>query len=314
VSDLGTLTVHGSLAANGAVNFANTAQIDQSLVAYSTLTTLGTVAVGADVVTTGAASLDGQMTVGKDVSVGGNLTGTAPLSVSGTLSVGGQDTYLGPKTVAASGTYAAPSGPPCPCAAGSIFDVAAAVKAASTSNDNTANGIDPATWGSGGTSAVTLPTGRYYASTVTDLGTLTLSIEGTVALFFDGDLDTVGNGSITFSPGASLDLYVAGALHSLGSFNLGSAADAANLRIYVGGTSDVDIEQSSLGSTSIYGGIYAPTAQLHYAGDTTITGAVFASALTGLGNITITGVTFSASDPTCTPVGPVPEPTPPVPR
>jgi hypothetical protein len=160
-----------------------------------------------------------------------------------------------------------------------------------------------------GKNAVTLPTGSYYFDHVETIGLAHFVVDGVVALYLDGSLDAVGAELVEIKPGAQLDLYVSGAVRTVGALKLGD--DPSALRLYVGGK---DASVLSVGLQEIAGAIYAPTAEIAFVGDTTIHGALFGKDLAGVGLFSIDYTQPSAPGqnqcPPATPPGTPGTPTP----
>jgi hypothetical protein len=302
----GTNGAPATIGVNGRSLIVGDDSVDGSWISYQGLSGTGALSTGGDVVTTGDVAGVGKLAVGGDLSIGGNLEDVGQLSVAGTLRVAGQRLTLGADSVHATGAYSAPAAPPCPCDGASFLDVAAKVAGARTANDNAKIGL-PTSLAAVGKSDVTLPTGSFYFDHVETVGSAHFSINGVVALYLDGSIDAVGKEQFTLAAGATLDIYVAGAVHTVGSLTLGS--DPSLVRLYVGGN---DAAVLSVGAQDLSATIYAPTAQIAFVGDTTIHGALFGKNLAGVGKLSIDYSAPQAPSPAqCPPTGtPAPTPTP----
>ena len=150
-----------------------------------------------------------------------------------------------------------------------------------------------------GQTDVTLPTGSYYFDKVEFVGSSKVTIQGAVALYIDGRLQTVGQDRFNVPAGSTLDLYVSGGVEQVGSTSL-AAGDPGSFRLYVGGTTPVLV---GVGQQRISGLIYAPTADLKFVGDTEIDGAVFAKTLDGVGRFTIRHASVTPPPPGVCPGG-----------
>ena len=105
-------------------------------------------------------------------------------------------------------------------------------------------------------------------------------------MFVDGDIAFVGESSITVEPGASLDLYIAGSLNTVGSM-VAAGCDPRSLRVFVGGHDSII---ASAGDNELRGFLYAPDAEVSFAGTTQVTGAVVAKELSFAGELRVKGI------------------------
>ena len=270
-------------AINGQVSFANFARIHGDFIAYDGLRAVTDLYVDDNVLSADDVTFAGKFDVGGDLSVGGDLRGAGFLTVDGSLRVAGDDLRIGQSWVGGLGAYEAPDGPPCACGDDEIFDVVAEVEAARTDNDNEASGL-PSDIASIGLTRIGLSNGRYYFGDITTIGSTMLDIDGHVAVYIDGDLTSVGAEWIHLRDGATLDLYVSGAVRTVGHVSLGDRDDPSAFRLYIGGQ---DAPTISVGNEQFNGAIYAPRADLRYVGNTNVRGALFARSLIGVGNLTI---------------------------
>lgn len=288
---------------NGTSHVVGRVKVAGTWTSWKGLTGTGFVTVRDHLLSTGDVGGVGLLEVGKDLSVGGNLSSVGKLEVGGTLRVAGTTQLLpGSKPLAGTGPYAAPAKPPCGCDASTFFDVAKAVAEAKTQNDNAAAGLDPTgAQGKVGVQSLTLKTGRYYLSDVATIGKTNIVIDGAVALYVDGDVDSVGDEHLELGPGAVLDLYIAGSLRQVGHSALGDASRPGALRLYIGGSSPVAL---SVGKQSIHGLVYAPTAAIAFVGDAQVNGALFARSLDAVGKLELGYAPPAApSDQVCSPPG-----------
>lgn len=274
----------GSVGVNGHSKVANHSDVSGSWVAYGGLELLGDAELGANLSTARGARMTGNVSVAGDLRAGQDLEGYGRLAVGGVLRVGGANRFIGYQETGAVAGFQSLSGPPCPCADGSIFDVAAAVALAKANNANATIGLPTIGIDHIGLSLLTLPQGAYFVSGVRTLGATRLRISGAVSLYLEGSLDQIGAEQIVIDPGATLDLYVSGSVKTVGYASLGAAADPSAFRLYVGGSDTLTL---SVGAQWFNGSIYAPRAKIEYVGDTTIAGALFCDDLTGVGQLTI---------------------------
>jgi len=285
---------------NGKMEVVGQHEVDGKLSVGQRIEGTGQLTVNGDAICQGDVEGVGQVKVTHDLSVGGNLESVGQLEVDGSLGVKGDTQQVGDQHVAALCSYADPGAPPCDCANSTLPDVASAIAAAKATNDNAASGV-PTHIDTVGQTDLHFPTGSFYLSGLSSVGQTKLFIDGAVALYIDGDIETVGQENIQLADGATLDLYVGGQLSSVGQSLLSDPAHAGSVRLYLGATGSVDLQ---VGSSDMNGLVYAPHATLNVVGDTTIRGAIFADGLSGVGRVTIeyAGVTLPGSN-LCNPDG-----------
>jgi hypothetical protein len=286
----------GSVGVNGISAVANASEVSGSWVSWKEMAAAtgsrigGSLRSGADLKAAGA------LWVGKDLAVKQNLTGAGLLNVGGALRVGGNDLFIGAQQVAGGrAAFDGPTAPPCGCDAGTLFDVAGAVAQARTKNDNAAHGIASGTQLGVGVQRLALDTGRYYFQGVTNIGAGVLTIHGNVAIYIDGNLQEIGAEAIKIEPGATLDLYVSGAVRLVGVSPLGDRHSPSSFRLFVGGSDRLSV---GVGVQEFFGSIYAPTAQIALAGVTTVWGSLFAKEVVDAG---VLSINHGGALPTCTP-------------
>jgi hypothetical protein len=167
-----------------------------------------------------------------DTFSGGDVTG--PLTIDGTLHAPAAATVDGSVAAQATVREAVSVPDPCDCNAAAAIDVAGAISAAAARNDDAAIGL-----GSGTLSAsVTLPAGRYYVAALasgSDVPDVVITVRGRVALYVAGDVTLKGALTVTFDPGAELDLFVGGGLSTDSNRSFGAPDAPARLRIWLGG-------------------------------------------------------------------------------
>ena len=268
----------GSVGVNGLSSVANDSQIAGSWVSWKQWTAGtgahigGSLRSGADLVVAGA------VWVGKDLAVKQNLTGAGFLTVGGALRVGGNDVFLGLRQVAGGlAPFDSPTQPPCGCDPATVFDVAGAVAMARTMNDNAAAGI---------------PAGAQL-----DIGVqrFVLDIRGNVSIYIDGSLNEIGAEAIKLEPGATLDLYVSGAVRLVGFTPIGNRTSPSSFRLFVGGSDRLSV---GAGLQEFFGSIYAPKADIALAGVTVVWGSLFARNVIDAG---VLAINHGGAIPTCTP-------------
>ncbi len=285
-----------TFAVNGKSNITGLMTLNGSLVSYQGLFGTGQLHVRDSVTSNGDVQGVGQLTVGNDLTVGGDLMSVGALSVGGTMRVAGQTNLVGySQNVAAVAPFVSVGAAPCGCDPSTFFNVKNAVANAKATNDNAAAGLQ--SLDVVGKQDVTLKTGTYYFANVQSVGQTKITIEGAVALYLDGDLETVGNDQISLTPGSVLDLYVSGNVRSVGHTQIATDGAPGAFRLYVGGNDAVEVQSSgqllSVGQQSIRGMIYAPEADLTFVGNTNIEGAIFARKLNGVGQFKINAASVS---------------------
>jgi hypothetical protein len=260
-------SVDGSLRVGEGLSFAGAAKVRDHLWASRGISFAGNLDVGGDLATgggfhgAGAADVGGQLRVQDDVSV------------AGTLRSGGR------------APYAEPSEPPCGCDAARLYDVKAAVDLARTKNDNGRAGISPdGALATANATELALPSGRYYVRDLESVGALKVRAKGSVQLYVEGSLVQVGAARFAIDPGATLDLFVAGSVTSVGALDLGDAERPEAFRLYVGGEGGT---VSLVGAARFSGLVYAPRATVSLAGGAVVDGALFAGDLSFAGAVKV---------------------------
>jgi predicted acyltransferase (DUF342 family) len=264
----------------GSFSGATGTNIAGSLLARGTVSVAGDLEVRDDLFAGRGLSGAGDVRAGRDLQCGGDVSMAGSLGVGGTMRVAGHVSIAGEFEASRRGAYATPSAPPCGCA---DFDVARAVSMARDDNDNEALGL-PTDAASLGGRAITLGTGRYYFSNAAAIGRSRFLIDGNVTIHVDGDLDAVGRASFELAPGAACDVYVNGSVRYAGSVVAGDAQDPSAFRLYVGGAGSV---VAGAGEATFYGFVYAPRAEVSFAGDTKVVGAVVAKDISYAGSLTV---------------------------
>ncbi len=284
-----------SVAINGEASIVGHYEIDGSLLAYKGISGVGHLTVRDDAVTFGNIDGVGSLAVGRDLAVKGDLNSVGMIAVGGLTKVGGRSSLVGTSQLTPA-AFDLVDARPCGCDAATKLDIAQKV-ADAKADPKVARleGIDAV-----GTHAQTLKSGSYYLSGgVRTVGSSKLTIEGGVALFVDGDLDSVGEGLFDVKAGATLDLYVNGQLSSVGKSVFASGSPGA-VRLYLGGAHP---RFSGVGMQDLALSIYAPDADLQLVGDTRIQGSVFARSIGGVGHLQVDYAAPAAPAPAlCTPV------------
>ncbi len=273
-----------SLGVNGTTDLVASTTVEGSWTAYRGIDAIASADVRDDLITVRSFDFVGEQIIGGDLIVGGNLSGVGTIVVGGTVRVAGETMVIGEKTAGGVGAYQAPGGPPCPCDGQSFFDVATAVSDARTHNDNEQIGQSPEGIAHIGSTEILLPSGRFYLDSLQAIGDVQVRATGHTALFIGGSLDVVGQQRFSIAEGASLDLYVAGSVGTVGNVAMGNPDDPTSFRLFVGGGGAGIV---SVGDQHFYGYLYAPTAAIDYVGNTVVDGGLFARTLDGVGDLTV---------------------------
>jgi hypothetical protein len=312
----GALRTHaptGSSASVGvdeAASMATGTSIQGAFVPYASLDVAGGLDVRDALTTTGNLAGAGALNVGGDLSVGAQLLFAGGLQVGGALRLASPGVTVPGYTSSSKAPYVAPAGPPCACDPASLLPIAQGVAAAKVHNDDAAHGLSPDGADLLGTGTITLTTGTYYFAGIDRVGAGKIVIDGAVALYFDGTTISVGVDRIELNPGASLDMYVSGLLATAGSVVLGDPSSPQSFRLFVGGAGSMMV---TAGSQTYYGLVYAPQADVVFAGGTRVDGSVFAKSLTWAGILDVTYAGPSSSTKSCPPGSSSPSPSSPPP-
>lgn len=272
----------GHVGVNGETRFNHTANIASDFRSFSNFSNVGQITIAGSLSTAGSVDALGEMHVSEELSAGGDLVSVGQLQVDGALRVRGEESIAGIPEIGSRAEYQDVT-VPCGCAGDDFFDVVAAVDAARQDNDNDAIDLETQL-AAVGNNTLDLSAGTYYLSEASMVGISQISISGSVSLFVDTSIDLVGAETISLETGATLDLFVAGNLATVGNLSVGSEADPQALRIYVGGQDSIAV---SVGEQDFFGSIYAPQAVVEYVGDTRIVGSLFAKSLDGVGALEI---------------------------
>jgi len=276
-------TTQAILGVNGTTQLLNNTQIDGHFYPFGGLEAEANVEVERSFVTAADVVVYGNVNIDGDMNIGGNLEGIGAIDVDGTFRLGGTNSFLGWLDVGNQEPIGSPPSQPCDCRPDQQIDIAGAIARAKSTNNNGASGLGTQLSNLGYTD-LRLSSGTYYFSDATNIGFVRITIEGTVALFLDGDLDTIGAERIKLAAGSTLDLYVGGNIRSVGHVELGDKSAPASFRLYIGGSDDVTL---SVGNAQFNGALYAPNAIIEYIGNTNIRGSLFARRVTGTGNLVV---------------------------
>lgn len=134
-----------------------------------------------------------------------------------------------------------------------------------------------------GEKTLTLGSGSYFFDGIVAVGQHTLTVDGAVALYVNGDFETVGATHLALTPGSTLDLYVDGDVQMVGDSSFGAGATPGAVRLYVAGERKVSL----VGAQKVVGSVYAPNADLELVGETTFEGSLFARNVDGVGKLNV---------------------------
>lgn len=247
----------GSVGANGVFSGNNDMQIS------------GTLWVAGD----GGLSLINDNTVGQRLHVGGavdlNRMSVAddayvegPFNVRGGIDIGGTLYYPPGPDPGRGVNYADIQRqpvdvlPPCTeCEPDDRIPVGDIVDSHVSNNDNGLIGLDadvlnnPAT---GDSLRLDLPCGHYYLSAIEGGGSTTVVAHGNTALYIGGDVNPGGTLTITLTPDAELDVFVAGDVLANTEIYLGSANYPALMRMYIGGDNGLVVNNRLRAAANVY--------------------------------------------------------------
>ncbi|MDP1828958.1 MAG: hypothetical protein Q8L48_37195 [Archangium sp.] len=271
----------GSAGINGVVDVVGEHEFSGDVVAFGGVSGVGNLTVGGSLSTAGRVDGVGDVRVAGDLSAGSGVSNVGHLEVKGTLRTPEAEQWAGTATVGAKGAYAPLAGPPCGCGAEQVLDVGAAIAAAKVKNDNAAVGLSLTQ--SVGERALTLGSGSYFFDGIEAVGLHTLTVDGAVAIYVSGSLETVGRTQFKLTEGSTLDLYVDGDVNMVGESSFGAAGQGA-VKLYVAGERKVSL----VGGQKIIGSVYAPAADLELVGESTFEGALFARNVLGVGRLHVT--------------------------
>ena len=264
----------GSVGVNGKTALVSAARATGSWNTQGGLEAVGAV-IGGELATAGSVHLTGDARVSGDATIGGDLSCVGTVDIAGKLGLGGTLAQVGAEADGGRVPYVAPADP-CNCDPSTFFDVAAAVAAAK-------GAAQPLPQLGVGSFDVHLTSGNYYATAAQIVGNAHFTIDGQVAVFVDGSIQSVGNTQWQLGSSSTLDLFVSGDVQAVGNVAAGSASDPAAFRLYVGGGHAIQI----VGNQDLWGSLYAPAAAVQYVGNAKIVGAVFARTLEAVGNLEV---------------------------
>jgi hypothetical protein len=255
----GTLWAADAQAEGAALDFTGASEVGQRLHAGSSVSTNSGVDVGED------AYVEGDFNSTNSSHVAGTLHIPQDATIDSSVSYG--DIDHGPVDVTE----------PCgECAPDDRIPVADIVAAHSANNDNAAIGLDPDVFNnSTGAKRLDLPCGRYYLTSIEGTSAPTIVAHGNTALLIGGDIDTTQEVTISLTPDAQLDIFVAGSVEVTGGLNLGSPNYPASLRVYIGGQNGF----RTTSRTEVSGFFYAVPGGINITGGMEVFGGVYTQSI-----------------------------------
>jgi hypothetical protein len=282
-----TFGTGGSVGVNSDINVSNTLSVGGSL-QIAGGATLNKLVVGVDALLNSTLHVEQAITVHRNAEVNGDVQCNGPaqsMTVTGTLTYPSNRTLQATSPVIGNKVLAPVSvAAPCDCGANLLFDIAGYVTARQTDNDNASIGLDPNLLNNFmGDQTLNLSCGRFYMGRIGGNGKLTINVSGHTALFIDGDVNLNSSFNVVLGPSGELDLFINGGLTDSGPFNFGDTTTPARVRLYMGGSRNVNLAPGSV----IGGNLYAPQSALVTRGDLTVYGALFVNSFNPSGPVTI---------------------------
>jgi hypothetical protein len=250
-------------------------------------------AVHQELYVNGPVDCNQQCSVALDAHVNGTITANKPMTIGQTLYTPNAPTanvtygklVTGPVTV----------GDACVCDPAKLVPVNAIVDARQTMNDNASIGLDPAVLDNfGPATRLDLPCGNYYLNQINTNASLTIVAHGHTALYVGGDIKTNQNFQVTVDPTGSFDVFVKATISTNQKFSVGSLNAPALMRLYLGSTSQLSLNQGFLLAGNLYSAL--SNVSENQTGD--IYGAIFSKAFDSNQNTNIhydTAVTTQGS-------------------
>jgi hypothetical protein len=218
--------------------------------------------------------------IGRDLWVNGDIVTLAPVRVARDLYQ--SNGHGGADAVVAGGQtrtqdFVVPA--PCACDGSELVDVGAIVAAGMTANDNRTRGVrrDALRTLS---AKLDLDCGRYAFEAGQVLPGAQVEARGDTTLFIDGDLAIAGKFGTPLGPNAEMDVFVTGNLILGDGADVGSVANPAALRFYVGGEGDI----AMTGALRFAANLYAPKTGLALSADQETYGAMFVATYQSIAN------------------------------
>ena len=287
--DAGPLHVGASVGTNGSFNATGAVTVGGSLWGSDPtgITLSGRTDAQGELHCEGRLNSGQPLRVGADAFLGGDLVTQSDVTVVGTLhqSPGKTSSVGGTKSIGATDTSANVTvPPPCDCAPADLVDIAGIVEEYRAHNDDAAIPLDPRLFENVTAPLdVTIPCGRFFFTRISANASVHLKIEGRTAIFVGGDVAVNAGLVVEVMPGSELDLFIAGNVVSGAAFSIGSAANPAKARTYVGGGGTVNLQKAA----TLAGNLYAPRAEIVLGGAATVFGSLFARRLSTQGDLTI---------------------------
>ena len=280
----GTLGNGGSVGSNANINISNKLSVGGSLVVTGAVT-LNDVVTGVDLQCSDTLSANGTADIKRNADIGGDVKANISIKVGGTLTFPTTRTLSAPtrniaQTVRAAVNVAAP----CDCATDRVFNIAGFVTPRAQDNDNAAIGLAANQLTNySGNQTLNLTCGRFYLDRIGGSGKVTINVSGRTALFIGGDVNLADAFAVNLGPSGELDLFINGALTSSAPITLGNKDAPARVRLYMGGTGNINLAAN----TVLGGNLYAPTAALVTSGPLEVFGAVFVRSFNPSAAVTI---------------------------
>jgi hypothetical protein len=217
-------------------------------------------------------------TVGLDAYVNGHIMTSGQFSIGGTLTQ--SPGFFAQGNVTSAATVSAPVNvpPPCKCAPDELLPIASTIAAHASPqmNDNLAVGLSAGALVSPpGVASLVLPCGVYYLNGIASSQDVSIVATGNTALMIDGDVSVTGKLYISPAPGATLDVLIAGTFFASNKVVLGSPNYPAAMRVYVGGSSAINMSNN----VTIGAYLYAMKAVVNFSHAVNIFGGLAVGAL-----------------------------------
>jgi hypothetical protein len=288
----------GAVGANGTYNGNQLTEIGGTFWTSATagLTANQKMTAHQDLYVNGPINCNQVCTVDLDAHINGNLTVNAPMSIAQTLYVPANVTP--PAQVSYKKLVQGPVniGPACACDPTQLVPVNAIVDARKTNNDNASIALDPAVLDNfGPITRLDLPCGNYYLNSIMTNSSLTIVAHGHTALYVGGDITTNQNFEVTVDPAGSFDVFVKGTINTNQKFAVGSLNAPALMRLYLGSTAALTLNQGF----QLAGNLYSGLANVTENQTANIYGSIFSKAFDSNQNTLIhydRAVTFQGQD------------------
>jgi hypothetical protein len=244
----------------GGLSIGGATKVGQSLHVAHTLDVLDVLTVGLDAFVT-------TVTGDQPATIAGNLHTTSCSSVPGNVNVGGTCT---------SGAVQVDA--PCDCLPTDLVKITNLVTYYSdpAHNDNALIGLDPTVYASAAAAArLELPCGYYYLTAINGSSERVIGVHGRTAIFVGASINASAPITFTLTPGATLDVFVAGNLSTSDALHSGTPAYPSHSRFWVSG----NVTTSAVGILN--GLFYSPTGTFTATGDLEMYGSIFTGSYDG---------------------------------